>query len=68
MKRIGIVGAGRFGMSLAESLANAGSEVLLPGDGQPVTRVRYAWAGFCETNLFGANGLPAKTFHTGIPV
>ena len=29
MKRIGIIGAGRFGMSLAESLANAGTEVLL---------------------------------------
>ena len=29
MKRIGIIGAGRFGMSLAESLANAGLEVLL---------------------------------------
>lgn len=29
MKRIGIIGAGRFGLSLAESLANAGLEVLL---------------------------------------
>ena len=29
MKRIGIIGAGRFGMALAESLANAGTEVLL---------------------------------------
>ncbi len=29
MKRIGIIGAGRFGTSLAESLANAGVEVLL---------------------------------------
>ena len=29
MKRIGIVGAGRFGLSLAESLANAGLEVVL---------------------------------------
>ena len=29
MKRIGIIGAGRFGMSLAESLSNAGAEVLL---------------------------------------
>lgn len=29
MKRIGIIGAGRFGMALAESLTNAGGEVLL---------------------------------------
>ena len=29
MKRIGIVGAGRFGLSLAESMANAGLEVIL---------------------------------------
>ena len=29
MKRIGIIGAGRFGMSLAESLSNAGAEVIL---------------------------------------
>jgi len=35
MKRIGIVGAGRFGMSLAESLANAGTEVLLIDRNRP---------------------------------
>jgi trk system potassium uptake protein TrkA len=29
MKRIGIIGAGRFGLSLAESMANAGLEVVL---------------------------------------
>ncbi|HOR98966.1 MAG TPA: NAD-binding protein, partial [Kiritimatiellia bacterium] len=29
MKRIGIIGAGRFGSSLAESLAEHGAEVLL---------------------------------------
>jgi len=29
VKRIGIIGAGRFGMSLAESLGNAGAEVVL---------------------------------------
>ena len=29
MKRVGIIGAGRFGLSLAESMANAGLEVLL---------------------------------------
>lgn len=35
MKRIGIIGAGRFGMSLAESLANAGAEVLLIDRNRP---------------------------------
>ena len=29
MKRIGIIGAGRFGTALAESLANADMEVIL---------------------------------------
>lgn len=29
MKRVGIIGAGRFGMALAESLSEAGEEVLL---------------------------------------
>ena len=35
MKRIGIIGAGRFGMSLAESLSNAGAEVLLIDRNRP---------------------------------
>ena len=35
MKRIGIVGAGRFGLSLAESLANAGLEVVLLDRNRP---------------------------------
>jgi len=35
MKRIGIIGAGRFGMSLAESLANAGTEVILIDRNRP---------------------------------
>lgn len=35
MKRIGIVGAGRFGMALAESLANAGAEVVLIDRNRP---------------------------------
>ncbi|MCQ2368609.1 MAG: TrkA family potassium uptake protein [Kiritimatiellae bacterium] len=35
MKRIGIIGAGRFGMALAESLTNAGSEVILIDRNRP---------------------------------
>ena len=35
MKRIGIIGAGRFGMSLAETLANADTEVILIDRNRP---------------------------------
>lgn len=35
MKRIGIIGAGRFGLSLAESLANVGAEVVLVDRNRP---------------------------------
>ena len=35
MKRVGIIGAGRFGLALAESLANAGTEVLLIDRNRP---------------------------------
>ena len=35
MKRIGIIGAGRFGLSLAESLSNAGAEVVLIDRNRP---------------------------------
>ncbi len=35
MKRIGIIGAGRFGLALAESLSNAGLEVILIDRNRP---------------------------------
>lgn len=35
MKRIGIIGAGRFGLSLAESLSNAGLETILIDRNRP---------------------------------
>ncbi|WP_380786130.1 sialate O-acetylesterase [Sphingomonas sp. R86521] len=44
----------------------AGAEVTLPGDGQPVTRVRYAWADAPVTNLADDAPLPVGTFE--IPV
>ena len=44
----------------------AGSEVMLPGDGQPVTRVRYAWADAPATNLADDAPLPVGTFE--VPV
>ena len=39
MKRIGIIGAGRFGMALAESLSNAGAEVLLIDRNRPAMQM-----------------------------
>ena len=44
MKRIGIIGAGRFGASLAESLSNAGAEVLLIDRNRPAMQ---AMGDFC---------------------
>ena len=44
MKRIGIIGAGRFGMALAESLANAGTEVLLIDRNRPAMQNASAFA------------------------
>lgn len=37
-KRVGIIGAGRFGMALAESLSNAGLEVLLIDRNRPAVQ------------------------------
>ena len=39
MKRIGIIGAGRFGMALAESLSNANAEVLLLDRNRPAMQM-----------------------------
>ncbi len=44
MKRIGIIGAGRFGLSLAESLANAGMEVVLIDRNRPAMQAGSEFA------------------------
>ncbi len=44
MKRIGIIGAGRFGMALAESLANAGTEVILIDRARPAMQTASEFA------------------------
>ncbi len=41
-----------------------GSQVTLPGDGQPVTRVRYAWSDAPAINLVDDAGLPVGPFET----
>ena len=43
-KRIGIIGAGRFGMSLAESLTNAGMEVVLVDRNRPAMQLASEFA------------------------
>jgi len=44
MKKIGIIGAGRFGMALAESLSNAGAEVLLIDRNRPAMQLANEFA------------------------
>ena len=44
MKRIGIIGAGRFGMSLAETLANGGAEVVLIDRNRPAMQTASEFA------------------------
>ncbi|WP_306286478.1 hypothetical protein [Sphingomonas sp. Ant20] len=43
-----------------------GSQVTLPGDGQPVTRVRYAWSDTPAINLVDDAGLPVGPFETSL--
>jgi len=44
MKRIGIIGAGRFGCALAESLSNAGTEVILIDRNRPAMQTASEFA------------------------
>ncbi|MBO9519231.1 MAG: sialate O-acetylesterase [Porphyrobacter sp.] len=44
------------------SAAIAGDTVVLQGDGQPVTRVRYAWADSPVVNLYDGRSLPLPGF------
>jgi trk system potassium uptake protein TrkA len=44
MKRVGIVGVGRFGMALAESLANSGAEVVVIDRNRPAMQNATAFA------------------------
>jgi sialate O-acetylesterase len=39
-----------------------GNSVEIVGDGQPVTRVRYAWADYPIVNLYDQDLLPAPVF------
>ncbi|MGJ8654625.1 MAG: sialate O-acetylesterase [Opitutaceae bacterium] len=43
----------------------AGETVIVTStDGSPITSVRYAWAGFPQSNLYNTAGLPATPFST----
>lgn len=51
MKRVGIIGAGRFGLSLAEALADAGTEVLLIDRNSTIVQnalKKVTWAIQCD--------------------
>ena len=43
-----------------------GSTVVIPSDGQPASRVRYAWADYPVVNLYDTDLLPASTFELPI--
>ena len=40
----------------------SGATLLITGDGQPITRIRYAWSDFPLVNLYDADLLPAPVF------
>ncbi|SDA17141.1 sialate O-acetylesterase [Sphingomonas sp. NFR15] len=48
------------------SASVAGDRVMLAGDGQPVARVRYAWADFPIVNLVDDAALPAGPFEMAV--
>jgi sialate O-acetylesterase len=43
-----------------------GSSVVITGDGQPVTRVRYAWGDYPILNLYDQDLLPAPVFELAV--
>ena len=60
MKRVGIIGAGRFGLSLAEALAETGTEVLLIDRNNALVQgaiKKVTWAVQCDAT--SANALEA---------
>lgn len=57
MKRVGIIGAGRFGLSLAEALAEAGTEVLLIDRNNALVQSalkKVTWAMQCDATSASA--------------
>ena len=57
MKRVGIIGAGRFGLSLAEALADAGTEVLLIDRNNALVQSalkKVSWAVQCDATSASA--------------
>ncbi len=64
MKRVGIIGAGRFGLSLAEALADAGTEVLLIDRNNALVQSaikKVTWAMQCDAtsaSALEAAGIP----------
>jgi sialate O-acetylesterase len=60
-----LCGASQDSCRFADATVN-GSSVTLAADGEPVTRIRYAWADYPIVNLYDQDLLPAPVFE--IPV
>jgi sialate O-acetylesterase len=56
-----LCGAAQGSCRFADARVN-GNSVEIVGDGQPVTRVRYAWADYPIVNLYDQDLLPAPVF------
>lgn len=56
-----LCGPNRGSCRYAEARAH-GPEVVITADGQPLTRVRYAWSDYPIVNLYDANLLPVPVF------
>ena len=65
MKRIGIIGAGRFGLALAESLSNAGLEVILIDRNRPAMQNASEFA--IGSNIEASMMATANCKELGIP-
>jgi sialate O-acetylesterase len=60
-----LCGSARGSCRYADARVN-GDTVEIAGDGQPVTRVRYAWADYPVVNLYDQDLLPAPVFEMAV--
>jgi sialate O-acetylesterase len=60
-----LCGAVKGSCRYADARVN-GDTVEITGDGQPVTRVRYAWADYPVVNLYDQDMLPAPVFEIAV--
>jgi sialate O-acetylesterase len=60
-----LCGAAKGSCRFADARVN-GNSVEIAGDGQPVTRVRHAWADYPVVNLYDRDLLPAPVFELAV--